>query len=182
MKASEVASALLVGVGSRLAHSAAVARQAMVVEPVLPRPWSAALVPAAWLHDVGYAPDLSVTGFHPLDGARWLRSHGWPAEVCCLVAWHTRAQTEASLRALLPELAGAFPRPPHDARAALAWADLTSSPTGACCTIAERIEDILERYPRGSIVHRATTANRRALQEDVAWVETMLDATLAVPA
>jgi len=23
---------------------------------------------AAWLHDIGYAPDLVVSGFHPLDG------------------------------------------------------------------------------------------------------------------
>jgi DNA-binding Xre family transcriptional regulator len=28
---------------------------------------------AAWLHDIGYAPDLIVTGLHALDGARYLR-------------------------------------------------------------------------------------------------------------
>jgi hypothetical protein len=28
------------------------------------------LVAAAILHDVGYAPDLATTGFHPLDAAR----------------------------------------------------------------------------------------------------------------
>ncbi|MGH2544703.1 MAG: phosphohydrolase, partial [Ardenticatenaceae bacterium] len=27
-----------------------------------------ALVASAWLHDIGYAPDLVMTGFHPLDG------------------------------------------------------------------------------------------------------------------
>ena len=27
------------------------------------------LVAAAWLHDIGYAPGLVQTGFHPLDGA-----------------------------------------------------------------------------------------------------------------
>jgi predicted HD phosphohydrolase len=26
------------------------------------------LVAAAWLHDIGCAPDLAETGFHPLDG------------------------------------------------------------------------------------------------------------------
>jgi hypothetical protein len=30
------------------------------------------LVSAALLHDIGYAPDLAMTGFHPLDGARYL--------------------------------------------------------------------------------------------------------------
>src|SRR5512142_548163 len=29
-----------------------------------------ALAVAAWLHDVGYAPSVADTGFHPLDGAR----------------------------------------------------------------------------------------------------------------
>jgi HD superfamily phosphodiesterase len=28
---------------------------------------------AAWLHDIGYSPDVRVTGFHPLDGAHYLR-------------------------------------------------------------------------------------------------------------
>ena len=37
---------------------------------------SDALVAAAWLHDIGYAPDLVETGFHPLDGARYLRRWG----------------------------------------------------------------------------------------------------------
>ena len=29
------------------------------------------LVATAWLHDMGHAPDLVQTGFHPLDGARF---------------------------------------------------------------------------------------------------------------
>lgn len=39
------------------------------------------LVTAAWLHDIGYAPDLVETGFHPLDGARFLREMGLDGEV-----------------------------------------------------------------------------------------------------
>jgi HD superfamily phosphodiesterase len=34
------------------------------------------LVAAAFLHDVGYAPSLNRLGFHPGDGARFLRGHG----------------------------------------------------------------------------------------------------------
>lgn len=30
----------------------------------------ATLVVAAWLHDIGYAPEIGHTLFHPLDGAR----------------------------------------------------------------------------------------------------------------
>ena len=34
------------------------------------------LVAAAWLHDIGYASALVDTGFHPIDGARYLRRRG----------------------------------------------------------------------------------------------------------
>ena len=40
------------------------------------------LVASAWLHDIGYAAGLQETGFHPVDGARHLRSAGWPPPLC----------------------------------------------------------------------------------------------------
>jgi len=43
------------------------------------------LVCADWLHDIGYAPALVATGFHPLDGARFLESVG--LRVGWLVWW-----------------------------------------------------------------------------------------------
>ena len=33
---------------------------------------------AAWLHDLGYAATISRTGFHPIDGAEYLRIGGHP--------------------------------------------------------------------------------------------------------
>ncbi|MFD6223383.1 HD domain-containing protein [Nocardia asteroides] len=36
------------------------------------------LVAAAWLHDIGYGADLATTGFHPVDGAEFLRAQGAP--------------------------------------------------------------------------------------------------------
>jgi hypothetical protein len=45
------------------------------------------LVAAAWLHDIGYAPGLAETGFHPLDGARWLRTAGFGDRLAGLVAY-----------------------------------------------------------------------------------------------
>lgn len=180
MEASAVATELLAGVGTRVAHSRAVAHQASVVLPVLDAPWSSALLDAAWLHDVGYAPPVVSTGFHPLDGARWLSTHGWQTEVCRLVAWHTRAGTEATLRHLAAELAAEFPPPPDTAQAALAWADLTSSPAGECCLAMHRVADILRRYPPESVVHKATSANLPDLLMDVLLIETKLDAARVV--
>lgn len=174
MDAPSVARDLLAGVGRRLAHSAAVAAQVGTVAHLVEGPWSAALVDAGWLHDVGYAPALAATGFHPLDGARWLSAHGWPESVCRLVAWHTRAGQEAELRGVMAQLTGEFEPPPPAAQSALTWADLTSSPTGERCTVEERIDEILVRYPAGSVVHEATALNRLALVDTARQIETQL--------
>jgi HD superfamily phosphodiesterase len=60
----------------RFAHSQAVARRAeflaLAVEPAS----ASLLVAAAWLHDIGYAPRLRDTGYHPIDGSRHLKSIG----------------------------------------------------------------------------------------------------------
>jgi HD superfamily phosphodiesterase len=47
-----------------------------------------ALVAAARLHDIGYAPDLVETGIHPLNGARYqLRSAGIDGQIVSLVVY-----------------------------------------------------------------------------------------------
>lgn len=163
---AETAGRLLEPTSARHAHSRRVARQAATVSHLVAEPWRSALGEAAWLHDIGYSPAVVDTGFHPLDGARWLRAQGRSDEVCSLVAWHTRAHTEAGLRGLQDVLAAEFAAPPPAAQAALTWADLTSSPTGERCSPATRISDILRRYGPESIVHRATVANELELLED----------------
>lgn len=60
----------------RWAHTQGVTRRATEIRRFLGKNGDL-LVAAATLHDVGYAPRLAVTGFHPLDGARFLRDeHG----------------------------------------------------------------------------------------------------------
>lgn len=164
--------ARLLGVGStRYAHTTRVAAQATSVRHLLPRPWRDVLVEAAWLHDIGYSPELVATGFHPLDGARWLRARGRNPDVCRLVAWHTRATTEAGLRGLGDVLVAEFPAPPAVAQAAMTWADLTSSPCGDRWSPDTRISDILRRYGPDSVVSRATRLNEAELHRDVRLVE-----------
>jgi hypothetical protein len=143
---------------------------------VLVEPWRSALPEAALLHDIGYAPEVVDTGFHPLDGARWLRALGRRSEVCNLVAWHTRAGTEARLRGLEELLVAEFSSPPAIAQAVLTWADLTSSPTGEQTSPAIRIDDILRRYGPGSLVHRATLANEVELLADARSVDDLVTA------
>ena len=73
--AQELAEAkLAVSLPRRWRHVRSVARRARWVAKELSL--SDDLVAAAWLHDIGYAPELVETGFHPLDGARYLRRDG----------------------------------------------------------------------------------------------------------
>lgn len=172
--AHETAARLLRGIDRRLEHSAAVAAQIDRVAHLVEANWRASVRDAAWLHDIGYSPQIVGTGFHPLDGARWLRHHRPDSKTCRLVAWHTGAIEEARLHGLATELAAEFDPPPRLAAAALAWADLTSSPTGERWNPDRRIADILDRYPPGSIVHEAIRSARPALRAAVREIENRL--------
>lgn len=89
----------------RWAHTQEVAKRAVEVGQVLGQD-AGLLLAAGTLHDVGYAPRLAATGFHPLDGARFLRDeYGADERLVRLVANHSFALLEAEERGLREELA-----------------------------------------------------------------------------
>jgi HD superfamily phosphodiesterase len=61
------------------------------------------LIAAAWLHDIGYAPPLNRLGFHPVDGARYVREQG-QERLASLVAYHSGARLEAEERGLVEDV------------------------------------------------------------------------------
>ena len=75
--------------GRRWVHVAAVGALAERIAPAYGEQ-AGTLVAAAYLHDVGYAPELALTGFHPLDGGRFLREQG-QEDLALLVAHHSGA-------------------------------------------------------------------------------------------
>ncbi|MFI9384166.1 HD domain-containing protein [Kutzneria sp. NPDC052558] len=109
------------------------------------------LVAAAVLHDIGYAPELATTRFHPLDGARYLRTTDAPTRLVNLVANHSCAPLEAELRGLKAELAE-FEDEKTALRDALWWADLTTTPDGKPTTVTDRVAEIQKRYGPEDIV------------------------------
>lgn len=139
----------------RWRHVQGVARPAMTVAPLI-GDQTGDLVCAAWLHDIGYAPSLAATDFHPLDGARYLTAAGAPRRLVCLVAHHSCAALEAGLRGLGAELA-AFDHESGAVRDALWYCDITTSPDGEPVTAAQRITEIKERYGPGHLVTRFIT-------------------------
>ncbi len=117
---------------------------------------SEVLVAAAFLHDVGYAPLLALTGFHPLDGARFLRDeHRTDERLVRLVANHTFALLEAEERGLRAELEAEFPILDDQLLTdALTYADMTTTPDGAPTTPHARIAEIVARYGPDTVVGR----------------------------
>jgi HD superfamily phosphodiesterase len=157
---------LLADLRQRLAHVEAVGRRAGEVAALLPAHDRRLLTAAAYLHDVGYAPPLRVTGLHPLDGACWLQDHGVARRVCNLVAHHSGARFEAAERGLAVELEE-FDLETGPVMDGLIYADMTTGPSGAYVTFDERIDDILTRYPTSDPVSRAIRQARPDLQEAV---------------
>src|SRR5690349_2345415 len=94
--AHETAEQLLSPLGDRWLHVLAVASLARRVAPSLAATPLGTLTAAAYLHDIGYAPEIAMTGFHPLDGARFLRGRGCE-HLARLVAHHSGARHEALL-------------------------------------------------------------------------------------
>ncbi|MFE2375556.1 HD domain-containing protein [Streptomyces sp. NPDC059398] len=154
--ARSVADAELSGVlPRRWAHSQGVARRADEVAGVL-GDHAELLASAAVLHDVGYAPRLAVTGFHPLDGARFLRdSHTADDRLVRLVANHSLALLEAEERGLRDALEAEFPLL-DDQRLvdALVYCDMTTTPDGEETSVEARLAEITTRYGADSLVGR----------------------------
>jgi hypothetical protein len=152
----------------RWAHVQGVATRARRLAPVLGTD-ADLLEAAAWLHDVGYAPDLAVTGLHQLDGARYLRdAEGADTILCRLVAYHSCAIVEASERGLA-EVALEFQPAPQELSDALTYCDMTTSPDGELVPVERRLAEIHDRYGLGHLVsrsiQRATPMILRAVEQ-----------------
>jgi hypothetical protein len=160
----------------RWAHSQGVARQAVAIEQVLGE-HAKAVESAAWLHDIGYAPPLVDSGFHPLDGARYLRDKSLGDRMLwTLVAHHTCAQIEADERGLGNVLAAEFPIEDVDSSvvAALTYCDMKTGPDGRVVDVEKRIEEILTRYSSDHVVHRSIKRAAPLLRAQVTEVSDLL--------
>ncbi|MCE3554519.1 GntR family transcriptional regulator [Pseudonocardia sp. RS11V-5] len=157
----------------RWCHVQAVAERAGELAVHLPPHEASALRAAAWLHDIGYAPDLAATGFHPLDGARFLTSAGTDARVIALVAHHSAAASEAAEVGLDAELS-VYPDDESIVRDLLWWCDMTTGPDGQPMAFADRMAEVRTRYGPDHYVSRALAhgmpARTAAVERAEAWI------------
>jgi hypothetical protein len=148
--AASEAGRLLSPLGDRWNHVRAVGECAREVSAVLDQEDRPYLVAAAYVHDIGYAPDLQRTGLHQLDGACHLRSLG-AERLARLVAHHSEARFEIRLRGFAAELA-TYEREQSRVSDALTYCDLTTGPTGLPMTFEDRVAEVEQRYGDGEIV------------------------------
>jgi putative nucleotidyltransferase with HDIG domain len=111
------------------------------------------LICAAWLHDIGYASGLAMTGLHALDGARYLRDiERADDRLCRLVAHHSCAVIEARNRGLSDVLVWEFPAVDGILSDALTYCDMTTSPDGNPIDVEARLAEIVDRYGAGNLI------------------------------
>jgi hypothetical protein len=139
----------------RWAHVQGVAAQARSLAPTIGQD-AGLLEAAAWLHDIGYLPELADTSLHGLDGGRYLRDvHHVDPILCRLVAHHSCAVIEAEERGLADDLCREFSPPPQPLADALTFCDMTTSPDGHQVHVHRRLAEIHDRYGSGHLVSRS---------------------------
>ncbi|WP_344814779.1 HD domain-containing protein, partial [Microlunatus aurantiacus] len=145
----------LLSLGRRWDHVAAVGRAAEGIAGAFGDDGET-LIAAAFLHDIGYAPELAVTGFHPLDGGRFVRGQGYE-RLARLVAHHSGARLEARLRGI-DGYCDEFPFEDGPLDHALTFCDLTTGPDGVPVSLERRVQEISERYGPDAVTARAIAA------------------------
>ena len=145
MEAQALARDLLAWEGTRLLHVRTAGAVAARVAVLFEGEEAALLVAAATLHDIGYSPRIAHTGFHPYDGAMFLRSEGYSDRLARLVAHHSLAIMTADERSA-EALTRTFSREDGLLADALAYADMHSAPDGRIIPVERRLADIAARH------------------------------------
>jgi hypothetical protein len=134
---------LLVPLAARWRHTLRVVERAQSFRNAVDGDELEVLLAAAYLHDVGYAPELAEADFHPLDGARFVRDAGHE-RLAGLVAHHSASDAEAEERGLAEALAE-FPSEDSLVARALTYCDLTTGPGGERVGVSARLTELGER-------------------------------------
>lgn len=119
---------------------------------------------AGLVHDIGYLEEISVTGFHPLDGYHFLMERGFPQLAERIVA-HSCAPEEAELLGL------ELPSGVSDLIAKLiTYWDVQVGPRGEIVSYQDRLQDIYLRYGENSLkgeAHKLADTRLSQLIEEI---------------
>jgi HD superfamily phosphodiesterase len=174
MWAERTAREFLAPLEARWRHTLRVVERAQSFRDMLDRDELEVLLAAAYLHDVGYAPELTKAGFHPLDGARFVHQAGYE-RLAGLVAHHSASDAEADERGLAEALAE-FPAEDSLVARALTYCDLTTGPDGEEVRVSARLLELRDRLGEDDPAVRAVRREAARLASLVDEVESLLAA------
>lgn len=170
--AERIARELLAPLEARWRHTLRVVERAQSFRHVLDGDELEVLLAAAYLHDIGYAPELTKTGFHPLDGARFVHEAGHE-RLAGLVAHHSASDAEAGERGFAEELAE-FPAEDSLVARALTYCDLTTGPDGEEVGVSARLVELGDRLGEEDPTVRAVRREATRLGAVVHEMEAVL--------
>lgn len=170
--AERTATELLSPLKARWRHTLRVVERARLFRDVLDREELDVLLAASYLHDVGYAPELAESGFHPLDGARFVREAGHERRAG-LVAHHSASDAEAEERGFADELVE-FPAEDSLIGPALTYCDLTTGPNGEEVGVLARLVELGDRLGEDDPTVRAVGRDGTRLAAVVDEMESLL--------
>ncbi len=147
---------------------------------------------AALAHDLGYAPALYQTGYHPLDGALFLASCGEDPLVVEAVLRHSRAGQGEHLPEAIRKAYAVRPPVPEAAWLvdAVTFCDWRAAGVGGRVSLGERLQDILLRHPydtaKAERARRLVAEVRRSFAQllhahGLPWIVADIDNTLLAP-
>lgn len=172
LAARALAASLLRHQPQRYRHVEGAARAAAQVAMRIPEIPQNSVVAAAWLHDIGYADELHDTGFHPLDGATFLREGGWDPEIVRLVAHHSHSRLLAPYFGADVALSR-FAVPVGLAADVVTFADVVAGVSGSGVTVSDRIAELRTRTNHGPAIPDQVRETRyrllRQSADNVRW-------------
>ena len=122
----------------------------------------------ALLHDIGYADGIAIIGFHPIDGFNFLKDGGY-RKLADLVVGHSCSPEEAELN----DFDTIIPSERLEAKLVTYW-DMRVKQGGEIVTYKTRLEDILARYGKDSLIGRANLKAKTRLLRIFAEIEKLL--------
>ena len=123
---------------------------------------------SALLHDIGYAEGLIDTGFHPIDGARYLEKAGFP-DIASFIVCHSNSPEQAVIKGL-PEIDISE----NLIADLITYWDVQVMQGGECVPYAERLADIKERHGVDSAVWKAHQLASARIEAVMAKINSLL--------
>jgi len=123
---------------------------------------------AALLHDIGYWEPIAKTGFHPIDGARFLEEHQEP-ELAAYIIGHSCSPEEGELSGF----PGIRQDPSLIAKLITYW-DVQVKQGGEVVSYSERFADIISRYGEACIVGKANVLAKPRIEQLIREIDDQL--------